>query len=308
MYQNDINLRSSGEKIEYTPELLKEYLRCKEDIIYFAENYFHITTIDKGRILPKLWDFQKKCLKVYTDPNAGLPESRANKRHVSFLAARQIGKTTISKIYLLHYVLFNADKNVAILANKESTALKILREVKESYKELPLWLQQGIVSSGWNKKSIQLENGSMIVASSTASSSVRGESVSLLYLDEFAFVPPNIADKFMRSVYSTISSGKTSKIIIVSTPNGMNHFYHIYRGAIRDENQYRPIKVNWWEVPGRDKKFKEDFIADNGMVAWNQEMGCLWESNNINICIRNKFTGELKRIGLKELYESKNIL
>ncbi len=284
MYQGDKTLRGTDEKIDYTPELLQEYIRCKEDIVYFAEKYFYITTLDKGRVIPKLWEFQKRCLKVYVDPNSGLPEQNQDKRHIVFLAARQIGKTTISKIYMTHYILFNKDKNVAILANKEKTALKILWEIKESYKNLPLWLQQGVADAGWNKSSINLENGSRVIAASTASSAIRGETISLLYLDEFAFVPQNIADDFMRSVYPTISSGKTSKIIIVSTPHGLNHFYHIYRNAIRGENEYRAIKVNWDEVPGRDEKFKESVIRNNDIIFWNQEYGCKFlGSSNILI-------------------------
>lgn len=264
MFKGDPLLRGEGEKIDYTPEMLQEYIRCSEDVIYFAEKYFHVTSIDDGRKKIKLWDFQKRILKAFVNP----PD---NKRHVCLLSSRQIGKTTVSRIFIIHYILFNADKNVALLADKEKTALKILREIKSSFKELPLWLQQGILSDGWNALSLRFENGTMITASSTASTAMRGEAISLLYLDEFAFVPRNIADDFMASVYPTIASGKTAKIIAVSTPNGLNHFYNLWRQSVRNENNFKAIKVRWDEIPGRDEQWKESVIRDIGPVRWAQE-------------------------------------
>lgn len=277
MYLGDPNIRCAGEKINYTQEMMNEYIKCSEDIVYFAEKYFFITNIDTGRHKIKLWPFQKRILKAFINP----PD---NKRHICLLSSRQIGKTTISRIFIIHYILFNPDKNVAILADREKTALKILREIKEAYKELPLWIQQGVIPpDGWNALSIKLENGTNVVASSTASTAVRGEAISLLYLDEFAFVPKNTADEFMASVYPTISSGKTSKIIIVSTPNGLNHFYHIYRNAIRNENNFKAIKIRWDEIPGRDEAWKDSVIRDIGIQKWQQEFGAkfLGSSNTL---------------------------
>jgi hypothetical protein len=266
MYNGDATLRKAGEQIEYTPEMVKEYIKCKEDVLYFAERYFKIVTIDKGEMLIPLWDFQKKMLKSFHNP--------APYRHNIVLASRQIGKSTIATIYILWYVLFNPDKTVAILANKEKTAIEILRRIKFAYQNLPLWLQQGVKDAGWNKKSMSLENGTMILADSTASNSVRGFTISLLYLDEFALVPPNVAKDFMDSVFPTIASGQSSRIIIVSTPKGLNHFFHEWRKAVRHESDYKPIKINWWEVPGRDKKWKEQIIRNNGIVHFNCEYNC----------------------------------
>ena len=263
MYNGNKMLRAKGEEIEYSPELLEEYARCREDIIYFAEKYFKIVTIDEGEHLIELFDFQRKMLKAFVgddDP----------RQHLALCSSRQIGKTTISTIYILWFILFHEEKTVAVLANREKTAIEILKRIKEAFQNLPLWLQQGI-DTDWSKTEILLENKSRIVAGSTASSAIRGYVINLLFLDEFAFVPNNIADDFMASVYPTIVTGKTSKIIVASTPNGMNHFYHIWREAVKGESGFRPIKVNWWEVPGRDAEFKEQTIKDIGIVRWNQE-------------------------------------
>jgi phage FluMu gp28-like protein len=169
---------------------------------------------------------------------------------------------------------------------------------------LPLWLQPGIVDGGWNKQSITLGNGSRIIATSTASSAIRGYTINSLFLDEFAFVPPQIAEEFMNSVYPTVSSGKTSKIIIVSTPNGMNHFYNIWIDAIRGKNSYFPVKINWWEVPGRDDNFKKEIIRNQGITSWNQEYNCSSFQSIINI--RNKENGLIKSVSGNELWEFGN--
>lgn len=266
MYENNNNLRSVNEKIEYTKEMLEEYIRCSEDIIYFAEKYFHIITIDHGKIKIKLWEFQKKMLKAFLKP----PE---DKKNVIVLASRQIGKTTISTIYILHTLLFNSDKTTALLANKEKTAVEILSRVKMSYELLPIWLQQGIVE--WNKGSIVLGNGSRVLASSTSSSAIRGYTINYLYLDEFAYVPQHVQKEFMSAVLPTVSSGKTSKVIILSTPNGMETFYTMWTEAIRNQNSYYPIKINWQDVPGRDEAWKNMMIADlpDGLNQFLTEYG-----------------------------------
>lgn len=247
---------------------MAEYIKCKEDIIYFAEKYFYITTIDDGKIKIPLRLYQKKMLKAFKEPKKG-------KKHVVVNSSRQIGKTTISTVFLLHYALFEESKTIAILANKEKTAIEILRRLKFAYQEMPLWLQQGIseTNGGWNKSSVGLENGIKILAGSTASSAIRGEVSALVFLDEFGFVPDNIASDFMSSVYPTIATGKNAKIVIVSTPNGLNHFYHIWKGAVRNDNNFMPIKINWDEVPGRNKKWREEIIRDIGPTKWAQEFG-----------------------------------
>jgi len=175
MYNGNSRLRAAGEEIEYTPELLQEYIRCKEDIIYFAEKYFKVVTIDKGEHLINLYDFQKKMLKAFMGD--GDP-----RQHLALCSSRQIGKTTISTIYIVHYILFNEDKTVAVLANREKTAIEILKRIKEAYANLPLWLQQGI-DTDWSKTEILLENKCRIVAGSTASSAIRGYVISCVSND-----------------------------------------------------------------------------------------------------------------------------
>jgi hypothetical protein len=175
---------------------------------------------------------------------------------------------------MLHYALFNEDKRVAILSNNEKSSREILARIQLAYKMLPIWLQRGITPNGFAKGSLTLDNGVIMEANSTASSSIRGKSINLLFLDEFAFVQNYIADEFIASVMPTISSGTTSKIIIVSTPNGLNHFFDIYRKALRGDNNYKPIKVQWREVPGRDEAWKKSMIADIGPVRFKQEYQC----------------------------------
>ena len=171
MFHGNTSLRSAGEKIEYTPEQIKEYIRCSQDILYFAEKYFHIVTIDEGKKLIELYEFQKKILKVYVDPSP-------DKRHLILLVPRQSGKTTVTTIYALHYILFNTDKTVAILANKQAIAVDILKRVKLAYENLPLWLQQGVNPDGWNSLSLILENGSRVVTGSTSGTSISGMTIS----------------------------------------------------------------------------------------------------------------------------------
>lgn len=274
MHKGNKNLRVTGQEVEYSQQDMQDYIRCSKDIIYFAEKFFKIVSIDKGEHVIQLYDFQKKILKAMVGGD-GDP-----RRHIALLSARQIGKSTISTVYMLWYALYREDKTVAVLANKEATAKEILRRIKNAYMNLPLFLQQGVNDDGWSQKSITLENGTRILCASTASDGIRGETISLLFLDEFAFVPHNVADDFMSSVYPTVASGRSSQIIIVSTPNGMNHFYHIYSKAVKGENGFRPIKINWDEVPRLDedgnninKKFKENTIKNIGLVKWNQEFG-----------------------------------
>ena len=185
---------------------------------------------------------------------------------------RQSGKSTTIIAYLLHYVLFNEQVNVAILANKAATARDLLGRLQLAYEHLPKWLQQGVMS--WNKGSLELENGSKILASSTSASAVRGGSYNIIFLDEFAYVPSNVAEQFFSSVYPTISSGKTSKVMIVSTPHGMNMFYKIWTDAEHERNSYVPIEVHWSEVPGRDEKWKEETIKNTSEAQFNTEFEC----------------------------------
>ena len=185
---------------------------------------------------------------------------------------RQTGKSTTCVAYLLHYVVFNDSVNVGILANKAATARELLGRLQTAYENLPKWMQQGIIS--WNRGSLELENGSKILAASTSASAVRGMSFNILFLDEFAFVPNHIADSFFSSVYPTITSGKSTKVIIVSTPHGMNHFYRLWHDAEKAKNEYIPTDVHWSEVPGRDEKWKKSTIANTSEAQFKVEFEC----------------------------------
>jgi hypothetical protein len=192
--------------------------------------------------------------------------------------------------------LFNEDKKIAILANKETTAIGILKGIKLAYENLPKFLQQGIVKGGWNKKTIEFENGTSLLASSTSSSALRGYSANVLLLDEFAFVPPNIASEFMSSVYPIIMSGETTKIIIVSTPNGSTgHFFDIYKCAQLPRsdaraNNFYPIYIGWKDVPGRDDKWRDNVIRDIGMMKWLQEFDCQFLGSTATLVDGNKLS------------------
>lgn len=260
-YLGNPNLKRINMALQMTEEQVREYIKCAEDPIYFIEHYVKIITLDKGFVQIKLYPFQKEAI---VDINEN--------RRVIVKAGRQVGKTTMVVGYILWYILFNEDKFVAILANKAPTAREILNRIKIAYESLPLWLQQGV--RVWNKGDIELENNCRVMATSTASSAIRGYSISLLYLDEFAFVPSNIADEFFTSVYPTISSGTQSKILISSTPNGMNHYYRMWTEAIEGQNGFKHIEANWRQVPGRDQAWADDQRRILGEEKFLQEMEC----------------------------------
>lgn len=260
-YLGNSNLKRSGTKLSLSQEQVDDFIRCSEDPVYFIEKYVKIITLDKGFVNVSLYDFQKKAI-----------ESIKDNRRVILKTGRQLGKTTMVVGFIVWYIMFNEDKTVAILANKAATAREILGRVKIAYESLPTWLQQGI--KVWNKGDIELENKCRVMATSTASSAIRGYSINCLYLDEFAFVPTNIADEFFTSVYPTISSGQTSKILISSTPNGMNHFYKIWNDASENKNGFIPIEANWRQVPGRDQKWADDQKAVLGEEKYLQEVEC----------------------------------
>jgi hypothetical protein len=254
-------LKGSHVQMEFTKEQLAEYIKCSEDPIYFAEKYMKIVTVDEGLVPIVLYDFQKDIMRSVFD-----------NRFTICKIPRQSGKTTVLLACILHLVLFNPNYRAAILANKLKTATGIMDRVKVAYENLPKWLQQGIVE--WNKTSVQLENGSSIICSSTSSSAVRGSSYNFLLLDEFAFVPDQIAEEFFSSVYPTISSGQTSKTVIVSTPNGLNMFYKMWTNAKNKKSEFFPIEAFWWQVPGRDEKFKQMTIANTSERQWISEYEC----------------------------------
>ena len=260
-YLGNPNLKKANVQQEWTKEELQEYKKCMDNPQYFVENYIMIVSLDEGLVPFKLYDFQKEMIGTFH-----------NNRFTICKLPRQSGKSTTIIAYLLHYVLFNPNVNVAILANKAATARDLLGRLQLAYEHLPKWLQQGVMS--WNKGSLELENGSKILASSTSASAVRGGSYNIIFLDEFAYVPANVAEQFFSSVYPTISSGKTTKVMIVSTPHGMNMFYKLWVDAEEQRNEYVPIEVHWSEVPGRDAEWKEQTIKNTSEAQFNTEFEC----------------------------------
>jgi len=260
-YLGNPNLKRANVQQEWTKKQLFEYKRCMEDPLYFIQSYVRIVSLDEGLIPFKMYPFQKEMVGTFH-----------NNRFTICKLPRQSGKSTVMISYLLHYALFNPSVNIAILANKAATARDLLGRLQLAYEHLPHWLQQGVMS--WNKGSLELENGSKILASSTSASAVRGGSYNIIFLDEFAYVPSNVAEQFFSSVYPTISSGKTTKVMIVSTPHGMNMFYKIWTDAEEKRNSYIPIEVHWSEVPGRDEKWKKETIANTSEQQFNTEFEC----------------------------------
>ena len=261
VYLGNPLLKKANVAVEFTEEQVLEFIKCKSDPVYFAKNYIKIVSLDHGEIPFKMYPFQEKLITNF----------HQNRFNICRMP-RQTGKSTTCVSYLLHYAVFNDNVNIAILANKASTAQDLLSRLQFAYEKLPKWMQQGIVS--WNKRSLELENGSKIIAASTSASAVRGGSYNVIFLDEFAFIPNHIADEFFASVYPTISSGKSTKVLIVSTPKGMNHFYRIWHDAERGKNEYIPTDVHWSEVPGRDDKWKAQTIANTSEQQFKVEFEC----------------------------------
>ena len=261
IYLGNPNLKKANTQIEWTEDKIVEFLKCKGDPVYFARNYIKIVSLDHGLVPFDMYPFQEKLIQNFHDQRFNICKM-----------PRQTGKSTTCVSYLLHYAVFNDNVNVAILANKASTARDLLGRLQLAYENLPKWMQQGIIS--WNKGSLELENGSKISANSTSSSAVRGGSYNVIFLDEFAFIPNHIADDFFASVYPTISSGQSTKVIIVSTPRGMNHFYRMWHDAEKGKNEYVPTDVHWSEVPGRDIVWKEQTIANTSEQQFKVEFEC----------------------------------
>ena len=261
VYLGNPLLKKANTQIEFTAEQVDEFIKCKKNPVYFAKNYIKIVTLDHGLQQFKPYYFQEKLINNF----------HSNRFNICKMP-RQTGKSTTVVSYLLHYALFNDNVNIAILANKASTARDLLQRLQTAYENLPKWLQQGILA--WNRGSMELENGSKILAASTSASAVRGGSYSIIFLDEFAFVQNHLADDFFASVYPTISSGQSTKVIIVSTPHGMNHFYRLWHDAEKGKNEYVPTEVHWSEVPGRDDKWKAQTIANTSEQQFKIEFEC----------------------------------
>ncbi len=257
-YLGNSKLKKVGVELSYTEDQVKEIVKCAEDPVYFIKNYVKIVNVDRGLVPFEMWPFQEGMVKDFHENRFSICKM-----------PRQVGKTTTAAGYMLWCALFNQDYKIAILANKGSLAREILDRIKYAYEYLPLWLQQGI--EVWNKGNIELENGSMIYAYATSAAGVRGGTYNLIFLDEFAFVPKNMADDFFTSTYPVISSGKTTKVIIVSTPYGLNHFYKMWTDAIEQRSLYKAIEVHWSMVPGRDEKWREETIRNTSEEQFRQE-------------------------------------
>jgi len=261
IYLGNPNLKKANTTQEFTEEHIMEFLKCKDDPVYFTHEHIKIVNVDEGLVNFEMYPFQEKLI------------SNFHKHRFNICKMpRQTGKSTTVVSYLLHYAIFNDNVNIGILANKAATARDLLGRLQLAYENLPSWMQQGIVA--WNKGSMELENGSKIIAASTSASAVRGMSFNIIFLDEFAFVQNHLADDFFASVYPTISSGKSTKVIIVSTPHGMNHFYRMWHDAERGQNEYTPTEVHWSEVPGRDSKWKDQTIRNTSKQQFAIEFEC----------------------------------
>lgn len=269
-YKGNQNLIKAGYVHQYTQWEKDEYRKCRDDVVYFAKNYVKIVNVDHGLMNFQLWPYQEKLLNHFTD-----------NRFVICKFPRQTGKTSCVVAWILHYIIFTKSVNVAILANKGATAREILSRLQLAYEWLPKWLQPG--ATIWNKGNIELANGSKVLSAATSSDAVRGYTFNLIFFDEFAFIPTNVAEQFFNSVYPTISSGKHTKVFVVSTPNGMNKFYKMWQDAKTKESDYYPVEVNWWDVPGRDEKWKAQTIRNTSKRQWSQEFECsfLGSSNTL---------------------------
>jgi len=261
VYLGNPNLKKAGTEIQFTKKQIQEWIKCKSDPLYFSMKYMQIINLDEGLVPFSMYDFQKKILMDFHE----------NRFNIAKLP-RQTGKSTTVVAYLLHYAIFNDSVNIGILANKASTARELLGRLQLAYENLPKWLQHGILV--WNKGNVELENGSKILAASTSASAVRGMSFNILFLDEFAFVPNHVAEQFFASVYPTITSGRSTKVIIISTPNGMNHFYKMWEDARNGKNGYVTNEVHWSQVPGRDAKWKEETLKNTSKRQFAQEFEC----------------------------------
>lgn len=260
-YLGNKHLKAAGVQVHYTKAQLQELKKCHDDYIYFICNYVHTVHPDRGLILMDLFGYQRNFVTTIHKNRFTIGKS-----------PRQTGKSQALCAYLLWYALFHSHKTSLLLANDSKQAKKFLARVRTAYEELPFWLQQGVEE--WNKTSLIFENGSKIFCGATTQDTGRGETISFLVLDEFAFVKRSIAEEFMASVLPTITSGKTTKIAIISTPKGMNHFYKLWTEAVNGTNGYMPVEWRWDEFPGHGEQFKQEQIALLGEDKWLQEYEC----------------------------------
>lgn len=274
-YLGNKKLKAAGVVFEWTDEQRLEYTRCALDPIYFIKKYVKIVSIDKGITNFEMWPFQEEMIKT-----------AVNNRFVIAKMPRQVGKTTTVAALMLWYILFNENFQVAILAHKQKGAMGVVRKIALAYEHIPKWMQAGVVE--WNKGKIDLDNGSFVEAFSTSADAVRGGSFSFVYLDEFAFVPPNLQEEFWTSTYPTIASSQTAKVFITSTPNGYNLFWKIWKDAEEKRNSYKMCSVNWWDIPGRDDAWKAETIANTSEKQFNQEFECEFLGSSLTLISAKK--------------------
>lgn len=270
-YNGNRSLKQIGYEIQYTFEQVQELLKCKDDPIYFIKTYCKIISLDSEQLVPfSLYPYQEKFINTLQE----------NRRVIS-MQPRQMGKSQTVAAYVLWYTLFNNNKTVAILAHKSDAAMEILSRYQLMYENVPLWMQQGIKT--WNKGDVDLENGSSVFTAATSSAGIRGKSVNLLYVDEAAIIPNNIAEQFFTSVYPVVSAGETTKIILTSTPLGYNHFWKFWNDAENNSNGFKPLRVEYHEHPKRDEKWAQEQKALLGEIKFNQEVLCafLGSSNTL---------------------------
>lgn len=258
-YNGNMLVKRAGIEHEFDIETIRELQKCSTDIAYFVKTYCKIITLDHGLQLFKPYAYQENMIDVFH-----------NNRFVVSLLPRQMGKSTIVAAYLLHYAMFNPEVSIGILANKAATSREILSRIQRMYEHLPFWMQLGVKE--WNKGTVILANDSKILAAATSSDSIRGQSLNVIYLDEFAHVEQQ--NEFWESTYPVISSGENSKVIITSTPKGMELFYKIYTQAESGANNFVAIKVNWWDHPKRDEAWKQETLKNIGEDQFKQEFEC----------------------------------
>lgn len=269
-YLGNPNLKAADVKIGFTKEQLEEYIKCEADPVYFINNYCKIVTLDHGLQPFKLYPCQENKVRVIHD-----------NRKIILMEGRQQGKTTTSAAYILWYTIFQESKTVAILANKAPAAREVLYRYQLMYENLPMWMQQGVTT--WNKGDIALENGSIVFTAATSASGIRGKSVNLLYVDETAIIPNNIAEQFFTSVYPTISAGETTKILLSSTPLGYNHFWKFWNDALNGRNGFINLFIPYWEIPGRTEKWADEQRRLLGDLKYNQEVLCNFLGSSLTL-------------------------
>lgn len=287
-YKNNPLLKQVGEQISFTQEQVTEYIKCSKDPIYFLETYGKIVALGKGVVPFKLFPYQKRIIKAITE-----------NRKVIGKIGRQQGKSTVVAGYYAWFCLFTENTTSAILANKLAVAKEIFSRVQFIIENCPKWLQQGVTE--WNKTSLKLENGSRVFCSATSPSAVRGFSVDNIFCDEFAHLSGNLADEFIASVFPTLSSSTTSKLIIVSTPKGMNHYWKLWDEAEKKMNGFTTVSAEWHENPNRDEAWLKGQLEELGELKYNQEVLCI--GGETLVTLRDTTTNEVFQVPIGRVEE-----